>query len=198
MPESVRILRDVADALSYAHRHGLVHRDIKPDNVLLSDHHALVTDFGVAKAVDAAVQHSFLTATGLALGTPAYMAPEQAAADPHTDQRADIYALGVLGYEILAGRPPFTGPSAQAIVAAQLTQAPTPLAQARASVPPALAAIVMRCLEKRPADRWQSAAELLQAFEALGTPGERARRVTAVPPAPRPRLPSLSSLSVSG
>ncbi len=191
VPESVRILRDVADALSYAHRHGLVHRDIKPDNVLLSDHHALVTDFGVAKAVDEAAQHSSLTATGLALGTPAYMAPEQAAADPHTDQRADIYALGVLGYEILAGRPPFTGPSAQAIVAAQLTQAPTPLAQARGSVPPALAAIVMRCLEKRPADRWQSAAELLQAFEALGAPGDGAAttRVTAVAPARARRRP---------
>ena len=196
--ESVRILRDVADALSYAHRHGLVHRDIKPDNVLLSDHHALVTDFGVAKAVDEAAQHSSLTATGLALGTPAYMAPEQAAADPHTDQRADIYALGVLGYEILAGRPPFTGPSAQAIVAAQLTQAPTPLAQARGSVPPALAVIVMRCLEKRPADRWQSAAELLQAFEALGTPSDGAAttRVTAVSPVPQARRRPVALLAL--
>ena len=189
IPESVRILRDVADALSYAHRHGLVHRDIKPDNVLLSDHHALVTDFGVAKALDEAARTTSLTATGLALGTPAYMAPEQAAADPHTDQRADIYALGVLGYEILAGRPPFTGPSPQAIVAAHLTQAPMPLAQSRASVPPALAAIVMRCLEKRPADRWQSAAELLHAFEALGAPGDAAvtTRVTDVSPGPRAR-----------
>jgi serine/threonine-protein kinase len=170
VPEAIRVLRDVADALSYAHRHGLMHRDIKPDNVLLSDHHALVTDFGVAKALDEAARQSSLTSTGLALGTPAYMAPEQAAADPHTDQRADIYALGVLGYEILAGRPPFTGPSPQAVIAAQLTQAPAPLAQSRASVPPALAAVVMRCLEKRPADRWQSATELLQALEALSTP----------------------------
>jgi eukaryotic-like serine/threonine-protein kinase len=182
VPESMRILRDVTDALSYAHRHGLVHRDIKPDNVLLSDHHALVTDFGVAKALDEAARTTSLTATGLALGTPAYMAPEQAAADPHTDQRADIYALGVLGYEILAGWPPFTGPSPQAIVAAQLTQAPTPLVEARPSVPPALAAIIMRCLEKRPADRWQSAAELLDAFEAVGAPGDGVvtTRVTAV------------------
>ena len=119
--EAVRILRDVADALSYAHAHGVVHRDIKPDNVLLSDGHALVTDFGVAKALDQARQSS-LTSTGLALGTPAYMAPEQAAADPHTDHRADIYALGVLGYEMLTGRPPFTAPTAQAVVAAHMTQ----------------------------------------------------------------------------
>jgi eukaryotic-like serine/threonine-protein kinase len=181
IPEAVRVLRDVTDALSYAHRHGVVHRDIKPDNVLLSGdpsrhrsamgaYHALVTDFGVAKALDEAARHSSLTATGLALGTPAYMAPEQAAADPHTDHRADIYALGVLGYEILAGRPPFIGPSPQAIVAAQLTQPAPPLAESRPSVAPALAALVMRCLEKRPADRWQSTAELLDAIEALAAP----------------------------
>ncbi len=167
VPEAVRVLREVADALSYAHRHGVVHRDIKPDNVLLSDHHALVTDFGVAKALDQAAQHPSLTGTGLALGTPAYMAPEQAAADPHTDHRADIYALGVLGYEMLAGQPPFAGRSPQAVIAAQLTQPAPPLAQSRPSVPPALAAVVMRCLEKRPADRWQSAAEVLDALETL-------------------------------
>jgi serine/threonine-protein kinase len=105
VPEAIRLLRDVADALSYAHRHGVVHRDIKPANILLADGHSLVTDFGVAKALDQSLQSS-LTGTGLALGTPAYMAPEQAAADPHTDQRADIYALGILGYEILSGSPP--------------------------------------------------------------------------------------------
>jgi serine/threonine-protein kinase len=185
--EALRVLRDVADALSYAHRHGVVHRDIKPDNVLLSDHHALVTDFGVAKALDEAARHTSLTATGLALGTPTYMAPEQAAADPHTDHRADIYALGVLGYEILAGRPPFTGPSPQAIVAAQLTQPAPPLAQSRPSVPPALAALVMRCLEKRPADRWQSAAELLDAIEAVGATGEVAAPPTVTQPVAVPR-----------
>ncbi|HEY9442608.1 MAG TPA: serine/threonine-protein kinase, partial [Gemmatimonadales bacterium] len=146
--EATRILRDVADALSYAHRHGVVHRDIKPGNVLLSDGHALVTDFGVAKALDQS-RRSSLTSTGLALGTPTYMAPEQAAADPHTDHRADIYALGAVGYELLSGRPPFTAPTAQAVVAAHLTQTPTPLAQLRLGVPPALAALVMRCLEKR-------------------------------------------------
>jgi serine/threonine protein kinase/tetratricopeptide (TPR) repeat protein len=198
VPEAIRVLRDVVDALSYAHRHGVIHRDIKPDNVLLSGYpprdqsaagayHALVTDFGVAKALDEATHLSSLTATGLALGTPAYMAPEQAAADPHTDQRADIYAVGALGYEILAGRPPFTGPSPQAVIAAQLTQAPAPLAESRASVPPALAAVVMRCLEKRPADRWQSAMELLHALEALSTPAA-ATVPTTVTTLPRTRL----------
>ena len=186
VPEAVRILRDVADALSYAHRHGVVHRDIKPDNVLISDGHALVTDFGVAKALDHARQSS-VTATGLALGTPAYMAPEQAAADPHADQRADIYALGVLGYEILAGQPPFTGRTAQAVVAAHLTQAPTPLAELRPSVPPALAALVMRCLEKRPADRWQSAGELLHVLESFSTPVDGVATTSAAPiPRSRP------------
>jgi eukaryotic-like serine/threonine-protein kinase len=177
---AVRILHDVADALSYAHRHGVVHRDIKPDNVLLTGYparepgasgsgHALVTDFGVAKALDEARQSS-ITSTGLALGTPAYMAPEQAAADPHTDHRADIYALGVLGYEMLAGRPPFTAPTAQAVVAAHMLQQPAPLAELRPSVPPALAALLMRCLEKRPADRPQSAAEVQHVLESSTTP----------------------------
>ena len=178
VPEAMRVLRDVADALSYAHRHGVVHRDIKPANVLMSDGHALVTDFGVAKALDQARQSS-LTSTGLALGTPTYMAPEQAAADPHTDHRADIYALGVLGYEILTGQPPFTAPTAQAVVAAHLTQAPTPLAVLRPSVPPALATLIMRCLEKRPADRWQSAGELLHVLESFSTPVEAGAATSA-------------------
>ena len=187
VPEAMRVLRDVADALSYAHRHGVVHRDIKPANILLSDDHALVTDFGVAKALDQARQSS-LTSTGLALGTPTYMAPEQAAADPHTDHRADIYALGVLGYEILTGQPPFTAPTAQAVVAAHLTQAPTPIATLRPSVPPGLASLLMRCLEKRPADRWQSAGELLHALESFSTPVDGVATATATAPSlPRSR-----------
>ena len=158
--ESLRILRDVADALSYAHRHGLVHRDIKPGNVLLSEHHALVTDFGVAKALDEAGPATAVTATGLALGTPTYMAPEQAAGDPHTDQRADIYALGVLGYEMLAGRPPFLGASPQAIVSRCTAhpEAPAVDRRPRTSAPPAgPASLIMRCLPKRPAHRLQNA-----------------------------------------
>src|SRR5437867_2229497 len=168
--ETMRILCDVADALAYAHAHGVVHRDIKPDNVLISNHHAVVTDFGVAKALSESTGKSSLTSAGVALGTPAYMAPEQAAADPHTDHRCDIYALGALGYEMLTGRPPFTGATPQHVLAAQVTEAPEPVTKRRAAVPAALAALVMRCLEKSPADRWQSAEELLQRLEAMATP----------------------------
>ena len=168
--EAVRILRDVVDALDNAHGQGVVHRDIKPDNVMLSGRHALVTDFGVAKAVSDATGREGLTTAGMALGTPAYMAPEQASADPHIDHRADIYAVGALAYELLTGRPPFTGTTPQAILAAHVTQAPDPVTDHRAAVPAALSDLIARCLEKRPADRWPSAAELLQQLEALGTP----------------------------
>ena len=168
--EVVRLLRDVADALACAHEHGVVHRDIKPDNILLSRHHALVTDFGVAKALSEATGGTSLTSAGVALGTPAYMAPEQATADPHVDHRADIYALGALAYEMLAGRPPFIGPTPQAVLAAQVTQAADPVGRLRPSVSPALAGLVMRCLEKRPADRWQNADELLQQLDSMATP----------------------------
>nr|MDQ3081383.1 serine/threonine protein kinase [Gemmatimonadota bacterium] len=113
VPDAVRIMRDVADALAHAHEHGVVHRDIKPENILLSGRHALVTDFGVAKAVSDAAGRSRVTTAGVALGTPAYMAPEQAVADPHVDHRADVYALGVVGYEMVAGEPPFTGATPQ-------------------------------------------------------------------------------------
>ncbi len=168
--DAVRILRDVVDALASAHKHGVVHRDIKPDNVLLSENHALVTDFGVAKAVSEATGRQQLTTAGVALGTPAYMAPEQAVADPHIDHRADIYAVDALGYELLAGQPPFTGTTPQMVLSAHVTEAPQPVTKYRETVPPALAQLVMRCLEKKPADRWQSAEELLPQLEALATP----------------------------
>jgi hypothetical protein len=148
----------------------VVHRDIKPDNVMLSGRHALVTDFGVAKAVSEATGRNKLTTAGIALGTPAYMAPEQAAADPNIDHRVDIYALGAMGYELLTGRPPFTGLSAQEILAAHVTQRPEPLTNRRPACPPAVAAVLMKCLEKRPADRWQTAEELLAQLEPLATP----------------------------
>jgi serine/threonine-protein kinase len=169
--EAVRILRDVADALAKAHAQGLVHRDIKPDNVLLADRHALVADFGVARAVSQAAAGTVLTRAGVALGTPAYMAPEQAAADPNVDHRADIYAFGCLAYEMLAGVPPFTGSTAQQVLAAHLTATPVPVTQHRAAVPDSLARLVMRCLEKKPADRWQSAEEIVAQLEAVLTPG---------------------------
>jgi TolB-like protein/tetratricopeptide (TPR) repeat protein/tRNA A-37 threonylcarbamoyl transferase component Bud32 len=168
--ESAKILRDVVDALAYAHQQGVVHRDIKPDNVLLSGRHALVTDFGVAKAVSEATGRQALTTAGVALGTPAYMAPEQAVADPHVDSRADLYAVGVMAYEMLTGHPPFTGPSPQAILAAHVTEPATPIATIRQSVPAPLAQLVMQCLEKRPADRPASAEIVLPQLEALATP----------------------------
>ena len=168
--EAVRILRDVADALAYAHKQGVVHRDIKPDNVLLSGEHSLVTDFGVAKAVSDSTGGQSLTSMGVALGTPAYMAPEQAAANPHIDHRADIYALGAMAYEMLCGRPPFDGPNPQAVLSAQVTQAPDPLIQHRPTTPAAMNDLVMRCLAKLPADRYQTADELKQQLVAMTTP----------------------------
>src|SRR5262245_345715 len=168
--ETVRILSDVVDALAYAHAHGVVHRDIKPDNVLISGQHAVVTDFGVAKAVSAASGEATLTSLGVALGTPAYMAPEQAAADPHVDHRADLYAVGAMAYEMLCGRPAFTGMTPQAMLAAHVTQTPLPVTANRPAVPQALNALVMRCLEKKPADRVQRADELLSQLQAMSTP----------------------------
>jgi Tol biopolymer transport system component len=168
--EAVRILREVVDALAEAHNNGVVHRDIKPDNVMLSGRHALVTDFGVAKALSEATGKQKLTTAGIALGTPAYMAPEQAVADPQLDHRVDIYAAGILAYEMLTGNTPFSGRSPQEVLAAQVTQAPEPLAKRREAVPPVLEAVIMKCLEKRPADRWQTAGALLDQLELLSTP----------------------------
>jgi serine/threonine-protein kinase len=170
--EATRLLRDVASALAYAHERGLVHRDIKPDNVLISGDEGLVTDFGVAKALSAAAagHDSGLTSLGVALGTPAYMAPEQGAADPHVDHRADLYSWGCLAYECLTGEPPFTGRSPAALLAAHATTAPESVERRRAGLPPALASLVMRCLEKRPADRPQQATELLRELDTVATP----------------------------
>ncbi len=173
--ETVRILQDVLDALAYAHRHGIVHRDIKPENIMLSGRHALVVDFGVAKAAsDAAggpAAGTVLTTLGLAIGTPAYMAPEQAAGQSTVDGRTDLYAVGVLGYEMLSGQPPFTGGTAQVIIAAHISRPPATLGSLRPELPAPLGAAIMRCLEKDPADRWQSAEELLRELESFSTPG---------------------------
>src|SRR5438874_563067 len=169
---AIRMLREIASALAYAHEHGIVHRDIKPDNVLLSGGSAMVTDFGVAKALSASsnAEHGGMTSLGVALGTPAYMSPEQASADPSVDHRADIYSVGVLAYELLTGQPPFAGRTPQNLLAAQVAEAPEAIDKRRASLPPALAALVMRCLEKRPADRPQSASEVVHALDDITTP----------------------------
>jgi TolB-like protein/Tfp pilus assembly protein PilF/tRNA A-37 threonylcarbamoyl transferase component Bud32 len=168
----VKILRDVLSALSYAHERGIVHRDIKPDNVLLTKYNAQVTDFGIAKAVTAsAAPGSLVTSLGVALGTPAYMAPEQVVADPALDHRADLYSVGAMAYEMLTGSELFGGRSAQATMAAQAIEQPERLELRRPSVPPVLSGLVMRALEKHAADRPQSADEMLQALEALATPG---------------------------
>jgi serine/threonine protein kinase/Tfp pilus assembly protein PilF len=163
--EAARLLSEVSDALAKAHKAGIVHRDIKPENILLSDGHALLMDFGVARAVSDASHHTALTQAGMAVGTPAYMAPEQAAADPKVDARADIYALGVVGYEMLTGNPPFATGTAQQILAAQITATPVTIAAHRATVPAPLAAVLMQCLAKHPADRPQHISELLPALE---------------------------------
>lgn len=163
----VSILQDIVDALAYAHGQGLVHRDIKPENILLQRHHALVTDFGVAKAITEALPGSGATTAGIAVGTPAYMAPEQLAADPDADHRVDIYAIGLLAYELLSGASPFTGSSPQQTLARQLTERPAPPHLHRTDVPAALSALIMRCLEKDPAERWRSAEDLLQALGAV-------------------------------
>ena len=168
--EAVRLLTEVVDALAEAHAHGVVHRDIKPDNVMLSGRHALVTDFGVAKAISEATGRSMITTLGIAVGTPTYMSPEQAVADPHVDHRSDIYAVGVMAYEMLSGRPPFVGSTPQQVLAVHVTEAPDPVSKRRPGLPTALEALVMRCLAKRPADRFQTAAELHAALEQLATP----------------------------
>jgi eukaryotic-like serine/threonine-protein kinase len=173
--EVISIMRDVAKALAYAHERSVVHRDIKPDNVLLSGGSAVVTDFGVAKALSASktlAPGGTLTQVGSSLGTPAYMAPEQAAADPGTDQRADIYAFGIMAYEMLAGQPPFHGRTPQKLLAAQMGERPKPIRDIRPDTPPLLADLVMRCLEKDPDDRPQSASDIVRVLETVTSGGD--------------------------
>ncbi len=180
--DAVLIAREVADALGHAHGMGIIHRDIKPENILLQGGHALVADFGIALAVQSA-GGARMTQTGLSLGTPQYMSPEQAMGERAIDARSDIYALGAVTYEMLAGEAPFTGPSVQAIVARLITEEPRPLAAQRKAVPEHIEAAVLRALEKLPADRFVSAAEFAGALAGTMTAGTVSRTAQRAPAA---------------
>lgn len=191
--DAVRILNELASALAYAHERGVVHRDIKPENVLLSNGLAVLADFGIAAALAGPEQPggpasgaTRLTAVGTSIGTAGYMSPEQVAADPNIDGRSDIYSLAVVGYEMLAGVPPFVRPSATATMTAHLTERPAPVASLRPDTPPAVDAALARALEKDPAARFQNAREFADALgisftgETTRPPGTRARRTRVI------------------
>jgi serine/threonine protein kinase/tetratricopeptide (TPR) repeat protein len=191
------ILRDVARALAYAHRQGIVHRDIKPENVLLAEGVAMVADFGVARALSAAttLAGDVLTQVGMQIGTPAYMAPEQAAGDPDVDFRADLYAFGVMAYELLAGQHPFAGKrNMHALVAAHLTEQPKPLTTHTTDVATSLSTIVMQCLGKDPAERPDSASAIVRALETVSTPNAVATPATPVTPPAAKAVPGIAVL----
>src|SRR5947208_504633 len=182
LAEAVQITREVADALSYAHRHDVVHRDIKPENILFEAGHAVVTDFGIARAITAAGGEK-LTGTGIAVGTPGYMSPEQGAASARVDERSDIYRLGCVLYEMLAGEPPYTGPSAQIVIAKRLTDPVPSVRRLRDTIPPAIDGAVSKALAKAPADRFVTAAQFAEALTPSVTGPVRlrltARRILA-------------------
>ena len=194
-----RVVADVADALEYAHRQGVVHRDIKPDNILIDDAtgRPMVTDFGIARA---AAEESRLTVTGIAVGTPAYMSPEQAMGEREVDGRSDIYSLGIVAYQMLAGETPFKATNTPAMLMKHVSEPPPPLSLRRRDVPASLAAAIEHALAKRPQDRWGSAAELRDAvLEKISVPRRREPKAEAVSiapaaPPPLPRLPELPPL----
>jgi serine/threonine-protein kinase len=193
LDDALRIARETADALDYAHHHGVIHRDIKPENILLAGRHALVADFGIARALGAGdgsggpapTREQRLTETGMSIGTPAYMSPEQASGDREVDARSDVYSLGCVLYEMLAGEPPFTGPTAQAILLRKFTESPRPLRAVRDTVPEAIERAVACALARFPADRFPSAAEFRRVLEPTGEPTAGA---TVVTPAPQPAV----------
>src|SRR5262245_35868941 len=201
--QTVRVLRDVADALAYAHARGVVHRDIKPDNVLIdrASGRPLVTDFGIARAAAGDVR---LTVTGVAVGTPAYMSPEQALGERELDGRSDLYSLAVVGYHMLAGGTPFVAKNTPAMLIKHVSERPRPIRERRPDVPQYLAVAIDRSLAKRPEDRWADAAEFRDALDGAQPPG-RARSssaqpapgslppVSVLPALPEPAAPSLAS-----
>ena len=185
--DAVRLTREVALALDFAHRHDAVHRDIKPENILLVDGQALVADFGIAQAVGGGDER--LTETGMSLGTPAYMSPEQATAERTVDGRSDIYSLGIVLYEMLAGETPFAAPTAQQMLARRMLEPPRPLRQVRETVPEGVAEAAARALAKAPADRFATAAEFARALETTATAPTTAATVVTAAPAPHRRVP---------
>ena len=181
--DAVRIATEVAGALDYAHRQGVIHRDIKPENILLHDGRALVADFGIALAASRGPGGARMTETGMSLGTPHYMSPEQALGERNLDARSDVYALGCVLHEMLAGEPPFTGPNAQAVIARVMNSAPEPVTSLRKSVPAEVAEAILTALEKLPADRFASAAEFAAALAGDTPPATR--RLPGARAAPR-------------
>ncbi len=184
------IVEEVAGALTYAHDEGIVHRDIKPENVMFFRGQAVVLDFGIGKALQSAstteTEVLRITQVGMSLGTPTYVAPEQAAGDPNLDHRADLYALGVVAYEMITGHPPFSGRSPQAVFEAHATRAPEPIDARRAGVPARLNAIVMQCLAKRPDERPRSGLDIVRALDTTQAPSRNvdnawARKLAAIP-----------------
>jgi serine/threonine-protein kinase len=200
--EAVRIASEVASALDYAHRHGVIHRDIKPENILLHDGRALVADFGIALAASKA-GGTRMTETGMSLGTPHYMSPEQAMGEREITARSDVYALGAVLYELLTGDPPFTGSTAQAVVARVVTESPRPMLPQRHTIPPHVEAAVLTALEKLPADRFATAAQFAEALARPGaatlpTPSATAIRPgTARPPTARERVLALAPWAIA-
>ena len=194
LDDALRIAREVADALSYAHARGVIHRDIKPENILLESGHAVVADFGIAKAVRAAGGQA-LTQTGMSVGTPSYMSPEQAAGEQDLDGRSDLYALACVLYEMLAGQPPFTGATAEVLVRQHLTVDPPPVTNYRPAVPAAVAAALQRALAKAPADRFNPVAQFSEALR-FGESGTPAAGIAA--PLPTRRFPSRAAISLAG
>jgi eukaryotic-like serine/threonine-protein kinase len=197
IPDAVQIAREVADALGHAHARGVIHRDIKPENILLQGGHALVADFGIALAVQSAGGQR-MTQTGLSLGTPQYMSPEQALGERVIDARSDIYALGAVTYEMLVGEAPFTGPNVQAIVARLISEEPRALGAQRKSVPEHVEAAVLQALEKLPADRFASAAEFAAALSHAGGTRPVTRATATTAPGPMGLSRRASGLLIAG